>query len=215
MRPPTFHRVLSSLAALGLLALAGLSIALAFPATHPWLNTLPANLLLWGLLLGLAALTLRALLKRRWTSALFHGGFALVIVGGAITAGYAETRDIGLVDSPIAPPELCQADIGGETVSLERFAIETYPGSAMPKQYRSRLRFPDGAVREVSVNRPLRRNGFTIYQMSYTRGWDPYGNEVFQTILTVRRDPGARWVFAGYGVLAAATLLAAIRGGRP
>ena len=99
--------------------------------------------------------------------------------------------------------------MGGDRVALESFEIETYP-NGMPKQYRTRLYFPEG-VREVSVNHPLRRKGYTYYQMSYAQAFDPYGRPVWQTILSVRKDPGVPFVFAGYGLLALATLLVAIR----
>ncbi len=201
------------LVALLLLSLAAVAAALAFPSLHGVLRTWGANAVLWGLLLTLAAVAVRAVWRRRWVSALFHAGAAAVIVGGALTAWRAKMWQVGLVDSPLAPPEYRQRMIGGERVTLGSFTIDTYP-DGMPRQYRTRLIFPDGE-REVSVNRPLRRNGFTYYQMSYSKAYDPYGRQVWQTYLTVRRDPGVPVTFAGYGALALAAVLMAVREVRP
>lgn len=192
-----------------LLSAAGAAV-LAFPKTHEVLGSAWFHAALWVLLLVFVAVTLRALWRRRWVSALFHAGAAAVIIGGGITAGYAKTWEVGLVDSPIAPPEYRQRMIGGELVTLGAFMIDTYP-DGMPKQYRTQLIFPEGEREEVSVNRPLRRNGFTYYQMSYSKAYDPYGQQVWQTHLTVRRDPGVAVTFAGYGALVLASLLMAVR----
>ena len=199
--------------ALALLALAACAAVLAFPGTRTILRTTWANAALLALLAACVGCALWALARRRWLCALFHAGAAAVIVGGGLTADHARTWQVGLVDSPIAPPEYAtwrtEGKPDGEVVALESFTIETYP-DGMPKQYRTRLRFPEG-VREIAVNRPLRRKGLTYYQMSYARAWDPYGQPVWQTILSVRKDPGVPVVFAGYGALALAALGMAIR----
>ena len=132
-----------------------------------------------------------------------------VVVGGALTAGYAKQWEIWLVDSPIAPVEYRQRMIQGERVALERFEVEAYP-NGQPKQYRTTLRFLEGA-REIAVNKPLRRNGLTYYQMSYAQGQDPYGEPVWQTMILVRQDPGWPVVFAGYALLVAAAVAMALR----
>ena len=100
--------------------------------------------------------------------------------------------------------------IGGELVTLDSFTIEKYP-NGMPKQYRTVLLFPEGERHEISVNHPLKRKGFTYYQMSYSQGADPYGEPVWVTHLTLRRDPGAPVTFAGYGLLVLAALGLAVR----
>ncbi len=192
-----------------LLLLAALAIALAFPKTHALLQTATANGVLWVLLFCFVGVACGALWRRRWVSALFHLGAAMVLVGSALTAGYAKESTVMLVDSPIAPMAYRQRVIGGDLVTLESFTIERYP-NGMPSQYRTRLYFPEG-VREVAVNQPLRRKGFTYYQMSYAQAYDPYGRAVWQTQLVVRRDPGVRVVFAGYGLLVLAALLMALR----
>lgn len=192
-----------------LLALAALAAALAFPRLHGALRSAAAYATLWALLAAFVGVALRALWRRRWLSALFHAGAAAAIVGGGVTAGYAKEWQVGLVDSPIAPPEYRQRVIGGDVVALCAFTIETYP-DGMPRQYRTRLLFPEGE-REVAVNAPLRRKGFTYYQMSYSKAYDPYGRQVWQTHLTVRRDPGVPITFAGYGAVVLAAALMAVR----
>jgi cytochrome c biogenesis protein ResB len=54
---------------------------------------------------------------------------------------------------------------------------------------------------EISVNKPLRVNGYTLYQTSY----DPA--DARYTLLTVTRDRGAWVVFAGFAVLLLGVLL--------
>lgn len=196
-------------AAVALLALAVASAALAFPRVQEVLGSAWTNALLWGLLLVCAGMGLTALARRRWLSAVFHAGAAVVIVGGGMTAGYAKSWQVALVDSPLAPPEYRQRLVEGELVSLSKFEIETY-ADGMPKQFRTTLAFPEGE-RTLSVNNPLRRKGITYYQMSYSQATDPYGRTWWVTHLTLRRDPGAAVTFAGYGLLALAALGAAIR----
>ncbi len=191
------------------LMLAAGCVVLAFPATHGVLRTSVFDGVVWVLLVALAGVTLRACWKHRWVSACFHLGALCVGIGGGITAGYASESRVGLVDSPIAPMEFKQRIVGGDRVTLKHFDIERYP-SGMPSQYRTQLFFPEGE-REVSVNHPVRRKGFTYYQMSYSKGMDPYGREVLQTELLVRKDPGASIVFAGFGLLVTASVLAALR----
>ena len=192
-----------------LLALAGVSVALAFESQRGVLQTAGCRAVAWGLLAVFAVLTVWALWRRRWVSALFHGGALAVVVGGALTAGYAKQWEMWLVDSPIAPVEYRQRMIQGERVALARFEVESYP-NGQPKQYRTTLQFPEGA-REISVNKPLRRKGLTYYQMSYAQGQDPYGEPVWQTMILVRQDPGWPVVFAGYALLVVAAVAMALR----
>ena len=197
-----------------LLALAAAAAVLAFPGARAALGTPWANGALLALLLALAVCAVAALARRRWLSALFHAGAVAVIVGGGITAGHAETWQVALVDAPaeITPPEYRRTVVDGDVAELRGFAIETYP-DGMPRQYRTRLAFPEGE-RELSVNRPLRRKGVTYYQMSYSQARDPYGRAWWATHLTLRRDPGAPVAFAGYGLLTLAALGMAIREAR-
>ncbi len=212
MRLPTsssfLRRVAKPCIVIALLELAALTIALAFPALQAKLQSPIAYAILWALLACFAGMTVCALWRRRWISTLFHLGATLVLVGGGITAGWAKSWDVALFDSPHIGSEMRQRMIEGERVTLKSFTIETYP-NGMPSQFRTELIFPEG-VRELSVNHPLRRKGLTYYQMSYTSAYGPYGR-IWGTVLKVRRDPGVKVTFAGYGVLILAALLMVLR----
>lgn len=195
--------------ALFLLLLSMGAVFFAFPNTASYLRSVGINGLLLFCLGTLFITTLWSLWRRRWLSVLFHLGASLVIIGGGLTAGYAQEGQIVFTDSPYAPTELRQCLVAGDRVALHSFEIVTYP-DGMPKQYITRLVFPEG-LREVSVNAPLRRKGWTYYQMSYQSVTGYYGEPVFNTVLTVRRDPGALVTFWGYGVLIFAAFTLAIR----
>lgn len=192
-----------------LLFLAALSAILAFPKTQGVLGTPWAKGAVAAFALVCATAAVAALLKRRWLSALFHAGAAAVAVGGLITAFLAQTWQVELVDAPLTPRELRQRVVNGDTVTLKDFEIETYP-NGMPKQFRTTLTFPEGD-RTLAVNQPLRRDGITYYQMSYLPVTDPYGHSWWATVLSLRYDPGAPIVFAGYGLLVLAALGLAVR----
>lgn len=196
-------------AAISLLCLSAWAIVFAFPQTHFLLRTPITNGVLLTFIVVLIATTIRALWLKRWISALFHLGASLVIVGGGITAGYAKEGHVTLIDALDAPIEYRQFMLDDERVALHSFEIATYP-DGMPQQYTSRLVFVDG-VREVSVNAPLRHKGWTYYQMSYQKVFDPYGNPVLSTLLTVRKDPGVPFTFSGYAILVLAAFLLALR----
>ena len=186
-----------------------MAIVFAFPQTHRWLQSTWTNTILLALLAGLVITTLAAGLRKQWISALFHCGAALVIVGGGVTAGYTKEGQVTLTDYAYAPFEYRQFLLEGERISLHSFEVPTYD-NGMPRQYISRLLFPEG-VKTLSVNAPLRRNGWTFYQMSYQQDPGYYGEPVFSTILTLRKDPGWPYTVCGYGILILAAFAQAIR----
>jgi hypothetical protein len=72
-------------------------------------------------------------------------------------------------------------------IRLLDFKMETYPGSTIPKSYQSRVHLDTGALsREasISMNKPLRYKGYTLYQSSYQIA--PDGRE--STVLAVVRN---------------------------
>jgi hypothetical protein len=80
-------------------------------------------------------------------------------------------------------------------VELKRFTRELHPGSAIPKAFTSEVvcRYADGQGREftISMNRPLRERGYTLYQS----GWGPDGAESGSrpySVLAVVRNPAER-----------------------
>jgi hypothetical protein len=86
----------------------------------------------------------------------------------------------------------------GFTVTLNSFRIGYYPGGERPRSYESNVTLTDpGTGRDqgcvISMNRPGRFAGYTLYQSSYRQD----GAE-FATVLSVARDPGRPIVFLGY-----------------
>lgn len=83
------------------------------------------------------------------------------------------------------------------SLTLDRFEIETYPGSSKPKDYLSYLQLNDGGTSEdivISMNHILRHRHYRFYQSDY----DDQGNSV----LDVARDPwGIGVTYAGYATL--------------
>ena len=80
---------------------------------------------------------------------------------------------------------------------LDRFEIETYPGSSKPKDYVSYLQLHDGETYQdavISMNHILKRQHYRFYQSDY----DEKGN----SILDVARDPwGITITYIGYALL--------------
>lgn len=177
----------------------------------------------FGVVLILFAL--RALFKRRWLSALFHGAAAYLIAGALMSALGGEQPSSGYL--PLASGDydtrLYSQDLSEKlydlpfTVTMNRFSIATYPDSAMPKQYFSDLTLTasDGAFevrKTASVNTPIRFQGWTIYQMSYGQGQNVYtGEAVIYSILFFSRDSGVVHVFIAFGLILAGTAWLMIR----
>ncbi len=160
--------------------------------------------LMWGVMGLCGVMTVVGLWKRQWLHTLFCLGLLGIVIGGGISAGYAQEGTVTFAEtlSPYIDPWMVrQRVIGGEKVTFRAFEIAYYPETETPKQYTTRLLFPDGEEAEVAVNKPYRRNGFTYYQMSYDLTPDPMGMPCTRTQLLVRRDPGVPVVFAGFGCL--------------
>lgn len=199
-------------AAGGFLALAVLAVVLALPLGgmlrgHPLIQGIA-----WCILLVSAAVAVHALTVRAWIRMIFAVGAVCVTVGFGMTGAAALEDDLLLTESysPYVHHRILrERTVNGERVVLDSFRKETYP-NGMPRQYTTVLQFPDGR-HEVSVNRPYRRGGYTYYQMSCDSGVDPDGYPYVRTLLTVRRDPGVPVVFAGFGLLLAATAALAVR----
>jgi hypothetical protein len=109
-----------------------------------------------------------------------------------VNAGQRDQREVGLAYFP-------QRVVLPFGIHLERFSIERYEGSHDPKAYASRVRVADdlparpaGEI-EISMNEPLSYRGFTLYQASYEEA-DP---RPVTTILSVNRDPGRPFKYAG------------------
>ncbi len=86
----------------------------------------------------------------------------------------------------------------GFKVKLERFRVGYYPGGRRPRSFESSISIIDPATgrahsRLVSMNHPTKYGGYNLYQSSYRI--DP---ERTVSFLSVSRDPGQVFVFAGY-----------------
>jgi ABC-type transport system involved in cytochrome c biogenesis permease subunit len=83
------------------------------------------------------------------------------------------------------------------SLTLDRFEIETYPGSNKPKDYISYLQLNDGELHQdvvISMNNILKHKHYRFYQSDY----DEQGN----SILDVARDPwGIAVTYTGYALL--------------
>lgn len=146
---------------------------------------------------------------------LMHLGFALVL--GGWTANQV-LQDIGAVpgDGQI---RLC-AEMGMTestpdnrlAFTLESFEIDRWPDTGTVRQYMSRVRVAGrdfGISREtISVNHPLVKDGWWIYQSSYQEMVNPHtGRPLYFTILMCVRDAGLPFVFAGGLLLLIGTFL--------
>ena len=170
---------------------------------------------------GVFALNLAAALVDRWPKNRWRIGFAithlsiLVILTGALvtlvakTEGQMEIREgeqsstvsQGRSETDLRPLALPFA------IHLDAFELDTYPGTGMPSQYRSRVHVLDAAhgapqAGVIEMNRPLSYGGFRFFQSSYRI---EEGRRA--TILSVSRDPGQPIVFAGYVLLVAGMIV--------
>ena len=90
------------------------------------------------------------------------------------------------------------------SLTLDRFEIETYPGTRSPMDFVSYLKVDDGGATEdvkISMNNILKHKGYRFYQSDY----DDEGN----SMLSVAHDPwGIGVTYAGYILLLIAIILA-------
>jgi len=223
------NRILSLSVAVWLCILLSLgSVALAFMgATQAgeWMSRSPNLVGVALLALALSITGLRALFRRRFHSALFHCGLAVILVGwltGQValrTASFEHPVNglMALIDGDRSD-KLFQGSrlekvIGRVpfTIRLEKFVIEHYPlqkreGSRMDvREYRSEvvIQEPGKPPRreDIRVNHPARVQGFYIYQMSWGQTQDEWGRSVNYTVLQFIRDPGLKVVYTGFVLL--------------
>ena len=93
------------------------------------------------------------------------------------------------------------------SLKLERFIIENNPGTLTPAAYSSRVRVIEEKEGEsefhISMNEPLEKRGFTLYQASYENA-EPRPTV---SIFAVNRDPGRVWKYLGSFLLVLGTML--------
>lgn len=86
---------------------------------------------------------------------------------------------------------------GNKRVSLDfpleliDFKVGYYEGTMRPKTYESHVKLPEGNIKVISMNEPLKYKGFNFYQASYET--DEQTGQPTRSILSVNWDPG-RWL---------------------
>ena len=138
-----------------------------------------------------------------------HMGFACAVGALAFTR---IGRRLDMLPPPIdvdlSPGEAMQVE--EDVLVLKRFNSPQY-ASGKPKQYVSELHYvacgSKGSVEDVSisVNHPLVRSGWWIYQSSW--GEDRRGK---YTVLRSVRDPSLPFAFAGWAMLLVGSLMLAV-----
>lgn len=78
----------------------------------------------------------------------------------------------------------------GFSLFLKEFKMDRYPGTQRAATYQSQVQLPDQSQTWISMNEPLKLNGFTFYQASFQQ--DASGAPI-ASILSVNYDPG-RWL---------------------
>ncbi len=84
-------------------------------------------------------------------------------------------------------------------LKLEKFYKKDYPGTETPMSYESHVQVNgQGDTTVISMNEPLKKDGFTLYQASYQMG----SGEPTASIFSVNRDPGRPFKYLGGIILA-------------
>ncbi len=92
------------------------------------------------------------------------------------------------------------------TIKLTDFRKIEYPGIQMAAGFESDVQLTDterGTIllRKISMNKPLRYRGYSFFQSSFIDG------EPQTTVLSVRKDPGTLFVYAGFIIVIAGVVL--------
>jgi hypothetical protein len=101
------------------------------------------------------------------------------------------------------------AAFGRETVNLPfqlkllKFTKTDYPGTETPMSYQSEVETPDGLPHLISMNEPLKQDGYTVYQASYVMS----ENGPPESIFSVNRDPGRPVKYGGSLILACGIII--------
>lgn len=79
----------------------------------------------------------------------------------------------------------------GFPIQLKKFEIDRYQGTRKAMEYKSVVGVPNIDSHQISMNEPLKYNGFTIYQASFEE--DPNTGQPVASVFSVNQDPG-RWI---------------------
>jgi hypothetical protein len=79
-------------------------------------------------------------------------------------------------------------------LKLDKFTVGVYQGTERAASYQSQVTVPGMGQVDISMNEPLKHDGFTFYQSSFQR--NEKGDPVV-SVLSVNRDPGRFVKYAG------------------
>ena len=162
-------------------------------------------------------------LPKRIGFTLTHAGIVLLLAGFALfeLAGDSITAMVPVDEESPTYYSNIQRENGdfcdlGFHFRADDWNIEYYEDGSQ-KQYSAVLSFADPVTlkidrQEISVNHPVRRNGWKIYLMSFTYAAADNGSGQNYVNLILRRDPGEYIVKAGVFVLIAGTVLELLAG---
>ena len=162
---------------------------------------------LWAVVAGLIVyMAVKCRLWKRMAVCALHLSILLILLGALLTMLTGQHGRMKL--EPNRPNSHFFIQDNGEitkealpfSLTLDRFEIEKYPDSEMPKDYVSYLQLNDDESHQdavISMNHILKHKHYRFYQNDY----DEQGN----SILDVARDPwGIGVTYAGYALLFAA-----------
>ena len=159
---------------------------------------------LWALLA--ASIIVMMIVRKSWKRpvlGMLHGSVLIILLGALLTMTTGQHGEMTL--SPGKPVSSFSIDKHGDTrdaklpfsLTLNRFEVETYPGTRTPMDFVSYLQISDnGTVTDakISMNNILKHRHYRFYQSDY----DEEGNSV----LSVAHDPwGVGVTYAGYILL--------------
>lgn len=149
---------------------------------------------------------------------LTHAGIVLLLAGFALfeLCGDSITAEVPVDEAEPTYYSNIQRENGdfcdlGFHFRADNWNIEYY-GDGSQKQYSAVLSFADPVTlkidrQEISVNHPVRRNGWKIYLMSFTYAAADEGYSQNYVNLILRRDPGEYVVKTGVLLLISGTVL--------
>ena len=182
----------------------------------PWLSQMlrfwPFVLIWTWMMLVSALAALNHLLRWKWKEVPFilnHLGVVVAIV--AATLGNADIQSLELTAFTGEPEWRALDERGmvhepGLAIELHQFIMEEYPNH-MPKRFASDISVhtEDGKTVHgiVEVNKPLKVNGWKIYQYSYDVKKGP---ESAYSVFQLVKDPWIAWVYLGIFMMLAGAL---------
>ena len=161
--------------------------------------------------LGVACLIACLWTWRRPAALLLHLGFALVL------GGWTYNELAGVPDGYLKLHAGRTGSVDGDfEFTLDKFVIDRWPDTGTVRQYTSHGRIGEEKV-DISVNHPLVRDGWWVYQSSFEEMENPHTGEPFYfTILQCVKDAGLPLVALGGALILLGALLVALgRGTRP